>query len=225
MNILKLSIVASLMGLSIYANATVSGSADLTITGSLNGSNQCNISIDGGAVLDAGANYIADLSSSGDLISEFKAFNMAVDCLFPTAIAIKYTTSLEADTSNKLAVYKTTANKTAAHLYANLGPNIPTAGGVDHAYAEVGDQDLSTISSSDTFTVSSAGTPISSVAGHSRSAYTVINSTNNPIAATAFVLPFSLGVWSGNKSSGWADEIAEGIFSLSATVTVELHTI
>lgn len=227
MNILKLSVLASLAGLSGYANAAVSSSADVTITGSINGSNQCTIAIDGGGALDANVNHIDDLASEGGIISEFKTFNTAVGCTFPTAIAVKYSTSLAPDTlgTHKLGYFATSTDKQAGHLYAELGVTPPTAGGVDHAYAGVGDQDLTTISSADTFAASPAGTPISGVAGHVQNAYTVIDSNNNPVAASAFVLPFNIGVHSADKSSGWHNDVADGILSLSATVTVELHTL
>lgn len=224
LNVFKLSLLTSLVGLSGYANATVSGSSDLAITGSLNGSNQCTIAIDNGAAIDAGVHHIADLPSEGGLLPVgYIQFNPTINCVFPTAIAVKFSSSLANGPSHTLGNYMTSTNKQVGHLYGRF--NIPpTAGGVEYIYATVGHLDLSTISGSDTFTSRGDGS-ISSHIGHYRNAYSVVDSNSNPIASTAFVLPFLLGVLTSNKSSGWADDVADGIFSMNATITFELHAI
>ena len=207
------------------AHAEVQGTADIAVTGSINGANTCSIAVDGGGALDAGVNDIADLVPTGDLISEFKEFNATVNCTFPTVIAVKYTSSLPQPTAlHELGIYQTSSGKTAAHLYAAIRA-VPTAGGADQAYAAIGDQDLTTISTASTLTPAVSDDPISGVIGDVKNIYTVIDTANNPIAATSFMLPFQLGVWSDDTSTGWLDDISGTTFSLSSTVTLELHSL
>ena len=207
------------------AHAEVQGTADIAVTGSINGANTCSIAVDGGGALDAGVHDIADLVSTGDLISEFKEFNATVNCTFPTVIAVKYTSSLPQPTAlHELGIYQTSSGKTAAHLYAAIRA-VPTAGGADQAYAAIGDQDLTTISTASTLTPAVSDDPISGVIGDVKNIYTVIDTANNPIAATSFMLPFQLGVWSDDTSTGWLDDISGTTFSLSSTVTLELHSL
>ncbi|MGT2621140.1 hypothetical protein [Photobacterium damselae] len=224
----KVILATAILVTTSTAHAQTQDTADISVSGSINAANTCTISVDGGGTLDAGSHNTVDLVSTGDRISEFKEFNATVGCTFPTAIAVKYTSSLppQPDKSYRLGAYQTNSGKVAAHLYAAIGgSNAPTAGGVDQAFAAIGDQDLSTISTSSTLTPAADGTPISGVVGDSRNIYTVIDANNNPVAATAFVLPFKLGVWSDDTSSGWLDDIAGSSFSLSSTVTLELHSI
>lgn len=105
-----------------------------------------------------------------------------------------------------------------------MGNTPPTAGGVEHVYATVGHLDFSTISGSDTFTSRGTG-HISGHAGEYRNAFSVVDSNSNPVASTSFVLPFVIRVYSADKSSGWHNDIADGILSLSSTITLELHAL
>ena len=227
MNMNKIFLTTTILFATGTAHAEVQGTADIAVTGSINGANTCSIAVDGGGALDAGVHDIADLVSTGDLISEFKEFNATVNCTFPTVIAVKYTSSLPQPTaSHELGIYQTSSGKTAAHLYAATSTmSVPTAGGADQAYAAIGDQDLTTISTASTLTPAASGNPISGVIGDVKNIYTVIDTANNPIAATSFMLPFALGVWNNDTSTGWLDDIAGTTFSLSSTVTLELHSL
>ncbi|MCD9500319.1 hypothetical protein [Photobacterium carnosum] len=229
MKMIEKIIALTLLGtISNVANAAVEDSAVITITGSINAANICSLNIDGGAILDAGATNVVDLSSSGGDLSVIKSFNATVTCTLPTAIAVKFTSSLPANPalSSRLGEYKTSTNKTAAYLYANLNPSTPpTTNGVTQSYAAIGNIGLSSVSVSDTFTPITSVSDISGVSGDSRNVYTVINTSNNPISSTNFILPFSLVVRSDDISTGWTADIVGGIFSLSSTVTLELHSI
>ena len=225
MNMNKIFLTTTILFATGTAHAEVQGTADIAVTGSINGANTCSIAVDGGGALDAGVHDIADLVSTGDLISEFKEFNATVNCTFPTVIAVKYTSSLPQPTAlHELGIYQTSSGKTAAHLYAAIRA-VPTAGGADQAYAAIGDQDLTTISTASTLTPAVSDDPISGVIGDVKNIYTVIDTANNPIAATSFMLPFQLGVWSDDTSTGWLDDISGTTFSLSSTVTLELHSL
>lgn len=210
---------------------TLAGSATVNITGSINGANTCTISVDGGGVLDVGTHTAADITAKSaagnDALAPFKDFNATVNCTYPVATAVKFSSSLPTDGSKpqKFGLVKTSTNKDAAHVYADTGASAPTAGGVAGSYAAIGNQTLSTIGTSSVLSASGNYAEIRSIAGNSNSIFTVINGSGNPVAATSFVYPFRATMFFENLSSGWLNDIQGSTLSLNNTMTLELYTL
>lgn len=224
----KWFIIISILSMSAHASAaTVAGTAQVQITGQINGANVCTISISGDSVLVAGENKIADLLSIGGDISSIKEFSTAVACSFPTAIIIKYTSALPTHTTKplQLGIYKTSTDKHAAYLAADIGISKPTVGLVPYSYAPVGDQTFSSITAETIFSAAPDNSGISGIALHAYNAFTVIGTNNKPVLGTAFTLPFRLAVISNPKTDQWHLDIVGLSLSLATSVTVELITI
>lgn len=226
---LALGMTPLIIGISTDVSATVSGTIEANIVGSINVSNTCDMSITGGegGGLHIGTKNISDLADFGGLISPYQVFTTSISCLFPTAILIKYSSSLPLDTVNtdRLGLYKTTNNDiVAGYLSANIGTLSPTAGNVPFSYAAVGDLPFNNLSSASILTASSDNTAISGVSSDPRNAYTVINGTNNPVLSSTFSLPFNLGIWTLPKGT-WAADISGQTLLLNGSVSVSLYTL
>lgn len=207
---------------------TLAGSSTINITGSIDGANTCTISVDGGGVLDVGTHNVADLNAAdGDVLGSIKDFNATVNCAFPVATAVKFTSSLPNDASvaHKFGLVKTSADKTAAHVYTDTGSTAPTAGGVAGSYAAIGNLTLSNISTTTVLGAQPNGSVIRSFAGDSNNIWTVINGSGNPVAATSFVYPFRVGMFYDPLASGWKNDIQGTVLSLNNTMTLELYTL
>ncbi|MGS4882826.1 DUF1120 domain-containing protein [Photobacterium damselae] len=207
---------------------TLAGSATINITGSIDGANTCTISVDGGGVLDVGTHNVADLNNSaGDILGSIKDFNASVNCAFPVATAVKFSSSLPNNPAHlvRFGEVRTSTGKHAAHVYSDTGTTAPTAGGVASSYAAIGNQTLSGVSTASTFTAAPNTTEIHSVAGTSNTTFTIINGAGNPVAATSFVYPFRVGMFYASPDSGWQNDIQGTVLSLNNTMTLELYTL
>lgn len=217
----------ALMATNVSAE-TLAGSATVSITGSINGANTCTIAVDGGGVLDVGTRSVADLNApDGDIMGSMKAFNATVNCTFPVATAVKFSSSLpnSAAAAHKFGLVRTSTNKDAAHVYADIGATGPTAGGASAWYAAIGNQTLSSVSTSSTFTGAPNYSVIKSLAGDSNNIFTVVDTNAHPISATTFVYPFRVGMYYDPLASGWKNDIQGTTLSLNNTMTLELYTL
>lgn len=207
---------------------TLAGSATVNITGSINGANTCTIAVDGGGVLDVGTHSVADLNAAdGDILGSMKDFNASVNCTFPVATAVKFTSSLPNDSgqAHKFGLVKTSTNKNAAHVFSDTGSTAPTAGGVAGSYAAIGNLTLSNINTTTVLGAQPNNMVIRSIAGEPGNIWTVINGSGNPVAATSFVYPFRVGMYYDPLSSGWKNDIQGTVLSLNNTMTLELYTL
>lgn len=207
---------------------TLAGSATVNITGSISGANTCTIAVDGGGVLDVGTHNVADLNAAdGDALGPMKDFNATVNCTFPVATAVKFTSSLPNSSSaaHKFGLVNTSSGKNAAHVYSDTGATAPTAGGVAGSYAAIGNLTLSNINTSTVLGTQPSFSVIRSFAGDSNNIWTVINGSGNPASATTFVYPFRVGMYYAPLASGWKNDIQGSVLSLNNTMTLELYTL
>lgn len=223
MNIFKLFIISLIIGLSTSVSALT---AQVTVSGSITGANSCTMTIDGNGEYQAGVHKAADLADLGTDLATAKNFISSVSCAFPTAIAIKFTSSLGTDSINthRFGVYKTTQNNIAAYISVSTGPAPPTAGGVASSYSAIGST-LSTTSSTTSLTNAGFIATIASIVGDTRNIYTVINPALNPVVAQTFTFPFNVKITSAAKSTGWPADISGGTLPLASTMTLELFTL
>ncbi len=216
--------------LAFPSNANVSsGSANISITGSINAENSCNLQLSGGGVLDAGTHNISSLTSpTGGALSPMTEFTASIACIYPTNTAVKFSSSRPNSSGqpNKFGLIKTTKNnKEAAYIYTDTGTTSPQALNGSLQYAAIGNKQLNSSSLNTTpLEPMQNNTVIRSLHGNANNIITIIDSSGNPVSSTNFTYPFRVGVSYSQQDNDWKKDVQGETLSLDSTILLELYT-
>lgn len=203
--------------------AISSGTANVEFKGKIIKENSCSINLSEGGLVDVGIVNALDLPENESKVLKNVRFTTNIDCLFDTAVAVKFGASLEPSVYNHMyADVKTPNGIVAAHSRLGLRDSIATVDGINYSLAFIGGQALDAIdlASSTIHEGQGQSHDILIRESSSRGVLTFVDKSNKTlVSGRSFSFPFEAEVVT-RPTSEWINDV-EGELILNHTATLE----